>query len=90
MMAKTKPYTEAQRVFFINGSLCLSALRLSLRLSRRSSKKETGKPYDRNAPDSFQHVSEPIQKSDVFERWAGYRQNPQRALPTGIKEQTVT
>lgn len=66
MMAKTRPYTEAQRRIFYQLATVMVCAEIESEVIAPLSEKETGKPYDRRSPDSFANTF--LNKNQEFKR----------------------
>ena len=66
MMAKSKPYTEAQRRIFYQLAAVMVCSEIESLVIAPFSEKETGKPYDRSSPDSFTNTF--LNKNPEFRR----------------------
>lgn len=66
MMAKTKPYTEAQRRIFYQLAAVMVCAEIESEVIAPLSEKETGKPYDRRSPGSFTNTF--LNKNPEFKR----------------------
>ncbi|HFD1500683.1 TPA: hypothetical protein ACF1LI_004445 [Klebsiella pneumoniae] len=66
MMAKPKPYTEAQLLIFYQLATVMVCSEIESQVIAPFSEKEAGKPYDRSSPDSFTNTF--LNKNPEFRR----------------------